>query len=404
MKKLFFILAAVLLALPAFSRIGIYNQTNGVDSKTFVTCIRTNSRGEIETIVINSADFQIGNTNALTASQQAILNSAITNSSLFDTNGRALELITSLVVVSNANIISGVIATNGQILTNSGNYFVPSGASVSIRYTNAGTLNVYGDGTISSNYLGMGANVQIKCRDYCPNGGQTLFNLNSNWWMSVTCKVVCVTADINDQGRNSKAGLPLGIEGGNTTNQADFFEVMASSRINFYEWETKRSNPTVNTNFPAPLIRFKTSFFDASYCVSTASRVETMNFCDGSLVSADEFYFGVVASASPMQFQVWPNWPGTNCIFTLDVGRLTASPATQAGFTIGFNADQPHGFYGIVLSRVTDDADQISATSPVNGYYGTIYTLRDFFSVPIYGMWRETIDGVTYSSAATGVK
>src|SRR5690242_9130460 len=71
-----------------------------------------------------------------------------------------------------------IIATNGQRLNRATNYYVPINTTVSIWMTNGGTINVYGNGIISSNWLANGAVANIQCYLYCPNGGQTIFNFH----------------------------------------------------------------------------------------------------------------------------------------------------------------------------------------------------------------------------------
>lgn len=322
----------------------------------------------------------------------------------------ALTIAQSVVSTNSPSAVAafttGIVVTNGQVLSVPTNYFIPQGVTASIWFTNNGYMKVDGYGDISSNYLANGASVLINCRYYCPNGGQTLFNLRSNNWMSVTCSVFCVAADIDDVGRSQYAGLAAGEEGGNTTNQADYFLVDAKERINFYEWETKRYNTTEHLEYYAPVVDWKTRIFDCSFVTDQGGHVPTMNIAHGSKITADIFYVSYAASLSPpVTLQLWNNSPFTNIVVDFDIGQLLSTDANGGtgdpiggSFTIGTNATQNAFNYsiasGIYLKRVTFDGDQLMPNGTGAG------TLLQKFngSIPVIGTFYNPVGGtnVTY--------
>ena len=165
----------------------------------------------------------------------------------------------------------------------------------------------------------------------------------------MTCIVNCAEADISDLKRNQYAGLGEGEEGGNTTNQADYFQIYASKKINFYQWETKRFNTTAYTKFTTTLAFWKTQIFDASYCSNTVGiSVGTLNVADGSILSADTFIgpTGADDLAYTMLIQLWNNSPYTNVFFTFDVGYMTSS-------FVGGGPYLPISFYSYVSTNAT---------------------------------------------------
>jgi hypothetical protein len=363
---------------------------------------------------------------------------ATTSSAVNTTNftsqwaGRAATgAVASATTAGTALGYTGIVVTNGQVLTVPTNYFVASGVACSINQT-GGLMTVRGNGTITTNTLCKGAVQDIVCDYYCPNGGVTAYNSFTNQNLAVTVSIQCIIADFN-QANDTTMTWPWEY----TTNQSDVFGINAAERINFIQLETFRTptgGPNIWDKYKVPLIHWKTKYFYMGDCGKN-NKSPTLNCTDGSSISADivDTGNGASDSASAIVFELFFGSSSSNCFIVLDVGYLTSTCTNALSYVPGpllfqmindLNVNVPgvSPTNGIILPRCTVVNDQIAPAASYGSllaqsayFIGTFYDMYEYayYTVPgqspgapsfYYGLLNAAgFSGDSYASTATNI-